>query len=72
MNSIVHTHGFWNVAQSAFSREPKVWHNMSTFFYKRTAVSPDDTRVPLVERLGLSDVSSSCVMFAANASRSWL
>ncbi len=43
IHSIVHTHGFWSVAQSAFSREPKIWHNLATYFYKRTALSPDDT-----------------------------
>lgn len=43
VNAIVHTHGYWITAQSAFGRAPKIWHNLSTYFYNRTAVSPDDT-----------------------------
>ncbi|RZI55843.1 MAG: class II aldolase/adducin family protein [Zymomonas sp.] len=43
VNAIVHTHGFWITAQSAFNRPPKMWHNLSTYFYGATAVSPDDS-----------------------------
>ena len=43
VSAVVHTHGFWATAQSAFGRPPLMWHNMSSFFLDRVAVSPDDT-----------------------------
>jgi ribulose-5-phosphate 4-epimerase/fuculose-1-phosphate aldolase len=43
VNAIVHTHAFWNTAQSSFGRPPKMWHNLSTYFRNRVAISPDDT-----------------------------
>ncbi|MBF6620353.1 MAG: class II aldolase/adducin family protein [Patulibacter sp.] len=42
VNAIVHTHGYWVTAQSAFGREPRMLHNMSTYFHNRTAIAPDD------------------------------
>ena len=42
VNAIVHTHGYWITAQSAFGREPRPLHNLSTYFLNRTAVAPDD------------------------------
>jgi ribulose-5-phosphate 4-epimerase/fuculose-1-phosphate aldolase len=42
VGAIVHTHGFWITAQSAMGRVPRNLHNMSTYFYKRTAIAPDD------------------------------
>jgi L-fuculose-phosphate aldolase len=43
INAIVHTHGEWGTTQAAFCRPLKMYHNLSTYFYKRIAVSPDDT-----------------------------
>lgn len=43
INAVVHTHGEWSTAQSALCRPLKMYHNLSTFFYEKIAVSPDDT-----------------------------
>ena len=42
VNAIVHTHGFWITAQAALGREPRILHNMATYFRGRTALAPDD------------------------------
>jgi len=42
VGAIVHTHGYWITAQSAFGREPRALHNLCTYFTNRTAVAPDD------------------------------
>lgn len=42
VGAIVHTHGYWVTAQSAYARPPQPWHNLSTYFHDRTAVAPDD------------------------------
>ena len=42
VNAIVHTHGFWITAQAALGREPRMLHNMATYFKGRTAIAPDD------------------------------
>jgi L-fuculose-phosphate aldolase len=43
INAIVHTHGEWGTAQAALCRPLKMHHNLSTYFYQKIAVSPDDT-----------------------------
>lgn len=40
--AVVHTHGFWITAQSAFARPTRNLHNLSTYFHNRTAIAPDD------------------------------
>jgi L-fuculose-phosphate aldolase len=55
INAVVHTHAFWITAQSAFNRPPKMWHNLSTYFYRRTAVAPDDTLASISAALGDDD-----------------
>ena len=42
VNAIVHTHGFWLTAQSAFGRPVRNLHNLCTYFDGRTCVSPSD------------------------------
>lgn len=42
VNAIVHTHGFWITAQSAFGRAPRNLHNLCTYFDGRTCISPSD------------------------------
>lgn len=42
VGSIVHTHGFWITAQSAFGRPTRNLHNLATYFHEKTAVAPDD------------------------------
>ena len=42
VNAIVHTHGFWITAQSAFGRPVRNLHNLCTYFDQRTCVSPSD------------------------------
>jgi L-fuculose-phosphate aldolase len=43
VGSIVHSHGYWITAQSAFARPPRMWHNLSTYFHDRVAMVPDDS-----------------------------
>lgn len=42
IHSVVHSHGFWITAQAAFARPPRIFNNVSTVFYNRTALSPND------------------------------
>jgi len=57
LNAVVHTHGFWITAQSCFARPPKMWHNLCTYFYGRTAVAPDDTLESIAASIGPDDVA---------------
>lgn len=57
VNAVVHTHGFWVTAQSAFNRPPKIWHNLATFFHGRTAVSPTDEIAHIAPSLRPGDVA---------------
>lgn len=57
VNAVVHTHGFWITAQSAFGRPPKVFHNLSTYFYGKTAIAPDDDIESIAPALGQNDVA---------------
>lgn len=43
INGIVHTHGEWGTTQAALCRPLRMHHNLSTYFYDKIAVSPDDT-----------------------------
>lgn len=42
VGAIVHTHGYWITAQSAYGRTLRNLHNLSTYFHNSTAVAPDD------------------------------
>lgn len=57
VGAIVHTHGFWITAQSAFARPPKIWHNLCTYFVGRTAVAPDDDIESIAPALTGTDVA---------------
>ncbi len=57
VGGIVHTHGFWVTAQSAFGRPPRVFHNLATYFWNRTVVSPNDEIEHIAPALGESDVA---------------
>jgi L-fuculose-phosphate aldolase len=57
VNAIVHTHGYWITAQSAFGRPPKVFHNLATYFYGKTAVCPDDEIESIAPALKSSDIA---------------
>lgn len=57
LNAVVHSHGFWVTAQSAFARPPKMWHNLCTYFYERTAVAPDDSLESIAAALGEDDIA---------------
>ncbi|MGB3412394.1 MAG: class II aldolase/adducin family protein [Microthrixaceae bacterium] len=57
LNAVVHTHGFWITAQSAFNRPPKMWHNLCTYFYGRTAIAPDDSLESIAAAIGEEDVA---------------
>lgn len=57
VNGIVHSHGYWMTAQSAYGRPPKMWHNLSTFFYERTAISPGEDFDSIAPALGPRDVA---------------
>jgi len=57
VNSIVHTHGFWVTAQSAFCRPPRICNVVSTLFYERTVVSPNDDFKAISPALGKEHVA---------------
>ena len=57
VQAVVHTHGYWVTAQSAFGRAPKMWHNLSTYFHGRTAISPTDEIASIAPSLGAQDVA---------------
>lgn len=57
VNAIVHTHGFWITAQAALGREPRVLHNMATYFNGRTAIAPDDEIASIAPAMKDGDVA---------------
>jgi ribulose-5-phosphate 4-epimerase/fuculose-1-phosphate aldolase len=57
VNAVVHTHGFWITAQSAFGRAPAVYHNLATYFHEKTAIAPDDDIESIAPALGADDVA---------------
>lgn len=57
VGAIVHTHGYWITAQSAFNRPPRIWHNLSTYFRDRTAVAPDDDIASIAPALSAEDIA---------------
>lgn len=57
VGAIVHTHGYWITAQSAFGREPRMLHNMATYFHGRTAIAPDDEIEAIAPALKDDDVA---------------
>jgi ribulose-5-phosphate 4-epimerase/fuculose-1-phosphate aldolase len=57
VGAVVHTHGFWITAQSAFGRPPRPLHNLATYFYERTAISPSDDFVAIGRAIRPDDVA---------------
>ncbi len=57
IQAIVHSHGFWITAQAAFARPPRIFNNVSTVFYERTALSRNDDFASISESLGSDDVA---------------
>lgn len=57
VQAIVHTHGFWLTAQSAFGRPLRNLHNLGTYFDQRTAVSPSDDFADIGPALRKNDVA---------------
>lgn len=57
VGAIVHTHGFWITAQAAFGRVLRPLHNLSTYFYERTCVSPNDDFDEIGKALRPNDVA---------------
>jgi L-fuculose-phosphate aldolase len=57
VQAIVHTHGFSITAQSAFGRPPRPLHNLSTYFYERTAISSSDDFVAIGAAVRSDDVA---------------
>ena len=55
--AIVHTHGFWITAQSAFGRPTRNLHNLSTYFHNRTAIAPDDDIESIAPALKDGDIA---------------
>ena len=52
VQSIVHTHGTWITAMTAFQRPPKMWHSLSAFFFEDCVMSPDDSFENIAPALG--------------------
>ena len=57
VQSIVHSHGFWITAQAALARAPRILNNVSTVFYERTSVSPNDDFSSIAKVLGDDDIA---------------
>jgi len=57
VGAIVHTHGRWMTAQSAFARPPKMWENLCTLFYNKVAISPDDTFEKIGPAIGKDNIA---------------
>lgn len=57
VGAIVHSHGFWLTAQAAFGRPLRTFHNLSTFFYERTCISPNDDFASIGPALRQGDVA---------------
>ncbi|MFM1854710.1 MAG: hypothetical protein RLZ83_19 [Pseudomonadota bacterium] len=57
VQAIVHTHGFWITAQSAFGRPPRNLHNLCTYFDGRTCISPSDDFTAIGPALRNDDVA---------------
>lgn len=55
--AVVHTHGYWITAQSAYGRPPQTWHNLATYFHNRTAVAPDDEIETIAPALKDDDIA---------------
>lgn len=52
INGVVHTHGPWGTTQAALCRPVRMYHNLSTYFYNKVGVSPDDTIEAIAPVLG--------------------
>ena len=57
VQSIVHSHGFWITAQAALARAPRILNNVSTVFYERTCVSPNDDFSSIAKALCDEDIA---------------
>lgn len=57
VGAIVHTHGFWVTAQSAFARPPRMYHNLATYFFNRTSMAPDDDIEAIAPTLKEDDIA---------------
>ena len=57
VQAIVHSHGFWITAQAALARTPRILNNVSTVFYERTTVSPNDDFASIAKVLGDDDIA---------------
>ena len=57
VGAIVHTHGFWITAQSALGRPVRSLHNLTTYFYGRTCISPSDDFAAIGPALGQEDIA---------------
>ena len=57
VNAIVHTHGFWLTAQSAFGRPVRTLHNLTTYFHGRTCISASDDFTTIGPALAADDVA---------------
>jgi L-fuculose-phosphate aldolase len=57
VGAVVHSHGFWMTAQSALGRPPRALHNLTTYFYERTCISPSDDFASIGPALRPTDVA---------------
>ncbi len=57
VGAIVHTHGFWITAQSAFGRPVRSLHNLTTYFDGHTCISPSDDFSAIGPALRAGDVA---------------
>lgn len=57
VNAIVHSHGFWVTTQAAFGRPLRIFANVTTPFYGKTCVSPNDDFASIGPALGEKDIA---------------
>ncbi len=52
VGAIVHTHGYWNMAQAAFGRPPRMLNNLSVYFHDKVSIPADDTFEKIAASIG--------------------
>ena len=57
IHAIVHSHGFWATSQAAFARPLRIFANVTTPFYGKTCISPNDDFASIGPALGEDDIA---------------
>ena len=57
VNAIIHSHGFWATTQAALARPLRIFANVTTPFYGKTCISPNDDFASIGPALGEEDIT---------------